>query len=173
MLTIRLLRTGKKHQPSYKIVVTDKRNAPAGGRFVEEIGNYDPKTKLRNIKKERALYWISVGAQPSDTVHNMLVSDKVIDEPKRKIFFVKPEPAPVEVKEEVKAQPVAEVKPEPVAETPAEEVKAEEVAETPVEEVQPEQVAETPTEVVAEAPAEEAKVEEVAETPAEEEKTAA
>ncbi|OQB07167.1 MAG: 30S ribosomal protein S16 [Parcubacteria group bacterium ADurb.Bin216] len=160
MLTIRLLRTGKKHQPSYKIVVTDKRNAPAGGRFVEEIGNYDPKTKLRNIKKERALYWISVGAQPSDTVHNMLVSDKVIDEPKRKIFFVKPEPAPVEVKEEVKAQPVAEVKPEPVAETPAEEVKAEEIAETP-------------TEVVAEAPAEEAKVEEVAETPAEEEKTAA
>lgn len=125
MLTIRLLRIGKKHQPSYKIVVTDKRRAPAGGRFVEEIGNYDPKTKTRNIKKDRAQYWISVGAQPSDTVHNMLVSDKVIDQPKRKIFFVKPEPKAEEPKVEAK---VEEKKEEVVAETPTETA-----AEAPVE----------------------------------------
>jgi small subunit ribosomal protein S16 len=144
MLTIRLLRIGKKHQPSYKIVVTDKRRAPAGGRFVEEIGNYDPKSKTRNINKERAQYWVSVGAQPSDTVHNMLVNDKVIDQPKRKIYFVKPEP---------KAEPIKEVKKEtaPVAE----EVKIEEapaseevVAEIPAEEPTAEPTAE-PTETPA------------------------
>ncbi|MCK9578234.1 30S ribosomal protein S16 [bacterium] len=141
MLTIRLLRIGKKHQPSYKIVVTDKRRAPAGGRFVEEIGNYDPKTKTRNIKKDRAQYWISVGAQPSDTVHNMLVSEKVIDQPKRKIFFVKPEPKAEEPKVEAK---VEEKKEEVVAEeTVAEEVATEEApAETPAEEV----ATETPAE---------------------------
>jgi len=149
MLTIRLLRIGKKHQPSYKIVVTDKRRAPAGGRFVEEIGSYDPKTKTRNIKKDRAQYWVSVGAQPSDTVHNMLVSDKVIDQPKRKIYFVKPEPKAEEPKEEKKKEEV-------VAEAPAKEAVAEE----------------TPTEVPAETPAEETPAEVVeepaVETPAEE-----
>jgi len=128
MLTIRLLRIGKKHQPSYKIVVTDKRRAPAGGRFVEEIGSYDPKTKTRIIKKERAQYWVSVGAQPSDTVHNMLVSDKVIDQPKRKIFFVKPEPKPEPVKEEKKEAPAV------VAEAPSEEAVAEIPAEEPTAE---------------------------------------
>jgi len=138
MLTIRLLRIGKKHQPSYKIVVTDKRRAPAGGRFVEEIGNYDPKTKTRNIKKDRAQYWISVGAQPSDTVHNMLVSDKVIDQPKRKIYFVKPEPKVEEPKAEAK---VEEKKEEVVAETPA---PAETVAEAPAEAPAPEAATETP-----------------------------
>jgi small subunit ribosomal protein S16 len=167
MLTIRLLRTGKKHQPSYKIVVTDKRNAPAGGRFVEEIGNYDPKTKVRNIKKERAQYWISVGAQPSDTVHNMLVSDKVIDQPKRKIFFVKPEPAPVA--EPVKAEAPAAVpaKVEAPVEEPAIEAPVEEPAiEAPVEEPAIEAPAEEPA---IEAPAEEvaAPAEEPAEKPAE------
>ncbi|MDD5639781.1 MAG: 30S ribosomal protein S16 [Candidatus Pacebacteria bacterium] len=133
MLTIRLLRIGKKHQPSYKIVVTDKRRAPAGGRFVEEIGNYDPKSKQRNINKERAQYWVSVGAQPSNTVHNMLVTDKVLDKPKRKIYFVKPEPKVEEPKAEEKKEDV-------VAETPSEETVAEEAT------------TEQPTEVPTETP---------------------
>ncbi len=170
MLTIRLLRTGKKHQPSYKIVVTDKRNAPAGGRFVEEIGNYDPKTKLRNIKKERALYWISVGAQPSDTVHNMLVSEKVIDQPKRKKIFTKPEPALVEEKK----PEVAEAK----TETPKEEtVKTEEVVaeEQAIEEPVAEETVKTEEVVTEEPVAEEVKKEEVVveEVTSEEEKTEA
>lgn len=138
MLTIRLLRIGKKHQPSYKIVVTDRRRAPAGGRFVEEIGNYNPKDKQRNINKERALYWISVGAQPSDTVHNMLVSDKILNEAKRKIYFKKPEPKPEpekkkeeKVEEAVSEEVKAEEKTEEakIEETPAEEPKVEEATE--------------------------------------------
>ncbi|MFA6252524.1 MAG: 30S ribosomal protein S16 [Candidatus Paceibacterota bacterium] len=149
MLTIRLLRIGKKHQPSYKIVVTDKRRAPAGGRFVEEIGSYDPKTKTRNIKKDRAQYWVSVGAQPSDTVHNMLVSDKVIDQPKRKIYFVKPEPKIEEPKAEEKKEEAVVEKEAPAevpAETPAEEAPAEVVEEPVVEAPAEEPATETPVE---------------------------
>ena len=79
MLVIRLLRIGKKHQPSYKIVVTDKRNAPKGGRFVDEVGSWNPLTKQRILKKEKIKEWISKGAQVSDTVHNMLVAEKIIE----------------------------------------------------------------------------------------------
>jgi len=79
MLVIRLLRTGKKNQPSFKIVVTEKRNPPRGGRFVEQVGTYNPLTKERALNKERIQYWLSKGAQPSDTVYNMLVKDGVLE----------------------------------------------------------------------------------------------
>jgi len=79
MLKIRLLRIGKKHQPSYKIVVTDKRNPPKGGRFVAEVGSWNPLTKQRILKKDEIKEWISKGAQVSDTVYNMLVAEKVVE----------------------------------------------------------------------------------------------
>lgn len=91
MLAIRLLRTGKKNQPTFKIVVTDKNNPPRGGRFVEEVGFYNPITKERKLKGERIQYWISKGAQPSDTVYNMLVSEKIV-EGKKRPSHNKPEP---------------------------------------------------------------------------------
>lgn len=78
MLVIRLFRIGKKNQPSFKIVVTDKENPPRGGRFVEEIGFYNALSKQHSIKKERAEYWISKGAKPSDTVHNLLVKEGIV-----------------------------------------------------------------------------------------------
>ncbi|MFH1584520.1 MAG: 30S ribosomal protein S16 [Patescibacteria group bacterium] len=68
MLVIRLFRTGRKNQPVYKIVVTEKTNPPAAGRFVEEVGFFDPLTKERRLKPERIKEWLSKGAQPSDTV---------------------------------------------------------------------------------------------------------
>jgi len=79
MLTIRLFRTGRKNQPSFKVVVTEKHHAPSKGRFVEEVGVYNPLTKQRRIDGERVRYWISVGAKPSPTVHNMLIVEKVIE----------------------------------------------------------------------------------------------
>lgn len=79
MLVIRLLRTGKKNQPSFKIVVTDKKNPPRGGRFVESVGFYNPLTKEKVLKADRIKYWLSVGAKPSDTVYNLLVREKVIE----------------------------------------------------------------------------------------------
>ena len=78
MLTIRFIRTGRRNQPFFRIVVTDKKNPPRGGRFLEIVGFFNPRTKERNIKAERAKYWLSVGAQTSDRVHNLLVSEKII-----------------------------------------------------------------------------------------------
>lgn len=78
MLTIRLHRTGRRNHPSFKIVVTDKRNSSTAGRFVEEVGFYNPATKEKVMKKERILYWIGVGAQPSPTVWNLCVKEKIV-----------------------------------------------------------------------------------------------
>lgn len=89
MLVIRLLRVGKKNQPFFKIVVTEKRNPPRGGRFVQDVGFYNPLTKERNLKKEKILYWLSKGAKPSDTVYNLLVSEKIIEGRKKPISIKK------------------------------------------------------------------------------------
>jgi len=78
MLVIRLFRVGKKNQPCFKIIVTDKRKPSRAGRFVEQIGFWNPLTKKKILNKERVRYWLSVGAKPSDTVYNFLVSEKII-----------------------------------------------------------------------------------------------
>lgn len=78
MLVIRLLRTGRTNYPSFKIIVTDKKNSATKGRFVEELGFYNPSTKEKNIKGERVKYWIGVGAKPSPTMHNFLVREKIV-----------------------------------------------------------------------------------------------
>ena len=73
MVRIRLRRVGLKKQPSYRIVVADQRTS-RDGRFIEIIGNYNPRTKPKTtvVDEERALYWLSKGAQPSDTVRRLL-----------------------------------------------------------------------------------------------------
>ena len=70
---IRLKRMGRKKKPFYRVVVADSR-APRDGRFIEEIGTYDPLTNPATIAidMERAKYWISNGAQPTDTVRGLL-----------------------------------------------------------------------------------------------------
>jgi small subunit ribosomal protein S16 len=85
MLTIRLTRKGKKNQPFFRVVVIDKRRTANGGRAVEDLGYVDPLTKKRSFNKERILYWISKGAQPSASIHNLLVSEKIIEGIKVKI----------------------------------------------------------------------------------------
>lgn len=73
MVKIRLRRMGAKKAPFYRIVVADSR-CPRDGRFIEEIGTYDPMAEGENIKVnlERAKYWISNGAQPTETVRGLL-----------------------------------------------------------------------------------------------------
>ena len=73
MVKIRLRRVGAKKAPFYRVVVADSHFA-RDGRFVEEIGTYDPLTEPATIKidMERAKYWISNGAQPTDTVRGLL-----------------------------------------------------------------------------------------------------
>ena len=70
---IRLQRHGKKGQPFYHIVVADSRS-PRDGKFIEKLGTYNPLTNPAqiNIKFDRALYWYSVGAQPTDTARSLL-----------------------------------------------------------------------------------------------------
>jgi len=129
MLTIRLTRKGKKNQPFFRVVVIDKRRTASGGRAVEELGYVDPLTKKKSLKKDRILYWISKGAQPSPSMHNLLVSEKIIDA--KKIHVAKsankkkagesaavptpaaspaptPEAAPQATQEEPKAEPLSE-----------------------------------------------------------------
>ena len=78
MLAIRLARIGKKKQPFYRIVVLDKRK-PRNGRTVEIVGTYDPlkKPALIHMNAERVKYWLSVGAQPSDTVRSFFTAQKI------------------------------------------------------------------------------------------------
>lgn len=76
---LRLKRMGKKKQPIYKVVAADSRS-PRDGKFIEAIGLYNPKTEPATveIKEDRALYWLSVGAQPTDTVKNLLSEKGII-----------------------------------------------------------------------------------------------
>lgn len=76
---IRLKRIGAKKAPFYRIVVSDSRS-PRDGRFIEEIGTYNPLKDPGEIvvDKERAAYWIGCGAQPSDTVRALLKKSEVI-----------------------------------------------------------------------------------------------
>ena len=80
MLKIRLTRVGAKKQPSYRVVVADAR-APRDGRFLEMIGFYNPRTDppTVQINEERALYWLSKGAQPTDVVAAMLQKRGTLD----------------------------------------------------------------------------------------------
>lgn len=73
MVKIRLRRVGKKKQPSYRITVADSRS-PRDGRFIEVIGFYNPRTEPETVRlqEDRALHWLSVGAQPSDPVARLL-----------------------------------------------------------------------------------------------------
>ncbi|TSD02576.1 MAG: small subunit ribosomal protein S16 [Parcubacteria group bacterium Athens0714_16] len=83
MLKIRLKRVGRKHDPSYRIVVTEDFRGPKSGKYLENIGSYDPRKDTKTINADRVKYWISKGAQVSDTVHNIFVSEKIIDGKKK------------------------------------------------------------------------------------------
>jgi small subunit ribosomal protein S16 len=77
VLTIRLARIGKKKHPFYRVVVTEK-TRPRNGRFVEIVGTYDPQKKPAAVQldNDRVQYWLSKGAQPSDTVRSLIRNPK-------------------------------------------------------------------------------------------------
>ena len=80
MVKLRLRRVGAKKQASYRIVATDSRS-PRDGRFIEVIGFYNPRTEPETvqIKEDRALHWLSVGAQPTDAVTRLLKKMGTLD----------------------------------------------------------------------------------------------
>jgi small subunit ribosomal protein S16 len=79
MLVIRLHRIGKKNQPSFKIVVVDKRRSAAAGGFREEVGFLNRVTKETKLDKDRIKYWLLQGARPSASIRNVLISEKLIE----------------------------------------------------------------------------------------------
>lgn len=109
MLAIKLQRIGKKHQPSYRLVVAEKRSK-LGAPPVEDLGSYNPSTKAVNVKGERVNYWIKNGAHPTITAHNLLVKNSVISGKKVAVKMKKAEAKPV-----VAEVPVVEAKVEEAA----------------------------------------------------------
>lgn len=117
MLKIRFQRTGRKNDPAYRLVVTEHTASPKAGKHVASVGSYHPKTKQTLIDGEAVKKWLSYGAKASGTVHNLLISQGIIEGKKVNVLSKK---API-VKEEVKE----EEKPKEVApEAPAEESSA-------------------------------------------------
>ena len=86
MLVIRFQRIGKKHQPSYRIAVAERRSK-LGAPPVEDLGSYDPFAKKAALKGERIRHWLKMGAKPSPTVHNLLVKEGVAIGPKMKVYI--------------------------------------------------------------------------------------
>lgn len=100
MLKIRLQRIGRKNDPSFRVVLTDSKNSTKSGKFLEIIGSYDPKAGNVTFKADRVLYWQGQGAQTSDTVHNFLVTQKIIEGKKRNVLPLK---SPTKKRKELKA----------------------------------------------------------------------
>lgn len=154
MLVIRFFRVGKKNQPFFKIVVTDRKNAPRGGRFVEELGFWNSLKKEKVLKKERIKYWISVGAKPSDSVHNLLIREKVLEGKKIPVHKTKKEAKKEAKKEEKKETKKTEAVPvDKTTQTPEikpkEQKTASEEKKKPVEEPKKEPVSVQPSETIA------------------------
>ena len=123
MLKIRLQRVGRTHEPSFRLVLTESENSTKSGRFTEILGSYDPRGDREALKVDKIKHWLSMGAKTTPTVHNLLVSKKVIDSAKINVLPNGKGGAPVALA------------PEPVVETPVveevvqEDAKIEEVPE--------------------------------------------
>ena len=122
-VAIRLRREGALNRPYFKVVVADKRS-PRDGKFIEIVGTYDPKKRGMNstLKLDRIDYWISKGAQPSDTVRSLIKKNKDPEAAAKKAAAVeakkaaKPKPAP-KTEATAAAEPAATEA--PAAEAPA------------------------------------------------------
>jgi len=79
VLKIRLQRTGRKHEPTFRVVLTDSKNSTKSGRYVEVLGSYDPRKTTEKFEGEKIKEWISKGAKLSPTVHNLLISHNIIE----------------------------------------------------------------------------------------------
>ncbi len=125
MLTIRFQRTGRKNNPAFRIIVSEKARHPQAGNPLQVLGSYNPKTKHTIIDEERVKHWLSKGAQASGTVNNLLITKGVIEGKKmnvrgHKVELKEKEPAEEKKTPETKAEAPAEKKPEVAAESGSE-----------------------------------------------------
>ena|SRR5665811_1749220 len=101
MLKIRLQRIGRKNDPSFRAVLTDSKNSTKSGKFLEILGTYNPKIGEAKFENEKIKALISKGAQLSDTIHNFLVHQKVIEGKKKNVL---PRKKPTVKRKELKAK---------------------------------------------------------------------
>lgn len=128
MITIRLTRVGKKNDPSFRVIVVDSKKKPKTGNYLEMVGSYDPKVDRVELKGERIKEWMKQGATVSGTVHNLLVSNKIIDAKKINVL---PKKTVAKAEEPTQTPTPAPVTPGAPTEMPA---APEEIVETPAEE---------------------------------------
>lgn len=114
MLIIRLQRTGRKHEPTFRVVLTDSKNGPKSGKYLKNLGWYDSrlKNKADQLDTEAIKHWIANGAKLSDTVHNFLISQKVITGKKKNVL---PKKTPIKKEIPADAAPATAPTPAPVA----------------------------------------------------------
>ena len=101
MLMMRLQRVGRKNDPSFRIVVTDKRTGVKSDKHIDRLGSYNPKMNHVQIDGEKAKEWLAKGVQPSDTLHNILVSQKIIEGKKKNVL---PKKSPIIDEAKIKAE---------------------------------------------------------------------
>lgn len=118
MLTLRFSRTGKRQQAYFRLIVLDKAKDP-WGTFLENLGNYNPRSKKLEINAERVKFWLSKGAIPSATVHNLLISQKIIEGKKTRVSRLSKK------RKDRLAEKAKTEKPTAPAEKPAEPIKEE------------------------------------------------
>ena len=126
MLKIRLQRVGRKHEPAFRLVLTDSKNSTKSGKFLEVLGSHDFRLEKKTVlNKDRILHWMKVGAKPSDTAHNLLIENKIITGKKINVL-----PKKTVAKKEEPVEATAT----PATETPAPDAKVEEApVEAPTE----------------------------------------
>ena len=109
MLTLRLQRVGRKHDPSYRIVATNSRNGPKSGNAVEVLGHYDAIRKTRTIKADAVKKHLANGATVSNTLRNILISEGILEGKKVNALSKK---SPIIDEEALKAEAEAKAKAE-------------------------------------------------------------
>jgi small subunit ribosomal protein S16 len=135
MLTIRLTRVGKKKDSSFRVVVVESKRKVKAGNYLEMVGSYDPRADKVELKAERIKHWVSMGATTSDTVHNLLISNNIIEG--KKINVLPKKTIPKKEEEAPAAAPAAEAAPVAEAESAPSEAVAEEGVEEAVAEEKP------------------------------------
>ena len=127
MLIIRLQRTGRKHEPTFRVVLTDSKNGPKSGKYLKNLGWYDArlKNKIEQLDTEAIKHWVSKGAQLSITMRNFLITNKVIEGKKLNAL-----PKRTPIKKEAPAEAAAPAA-KPAAEAPAAEAPKAEAAPAP------------------------------------------
>jgi small subunit ribosomal protein S16 len=118
MLMIRFQRIGRTNDPAFRIVVLEKERAAKSGRILELLGTYNPRSKALTLNEEAVKHWIGKGAQPTDSIHNLLITKGVIQGKKINVLPKKSPP-----KKEGEDSPVA-VTPTPAAPAEAETVES-------------------------------------------------